>query len=67
MPSKKPKITGTARPKDGIYVSQDVDLIFANSETIAKNMKDDYVSVEHIMLAIFDNASREVKDLLKNA
>lgn len=62
---KKPKITGGARPKDGIYVSQDVDLVLANSETIAKNMNDDYVSVEHIMLAIFENSNREVKELLK--
>ncbi len=63
--AKKPKITGGARPKDGIYVSQDVDLTLANSETIAKNMNDDYVSVEHIMLATFDNANKEVKELLK--
>ena len=62
---KKPKITGGARPKDGIYVSQDVDLVLTNSETIAKNMKDDFVSVEHIVLAMFDNANREIKDLLK--
>lgn len=62
---KKPKITGGARPKDGIYVSQDVDLVLASSETIAKNMNDDYVSVEHIMLAIFENSNREVKELLK--
>lgn len=62
---KKPKITGGARPKDGIYVAQDVDLVLTNSEIIAKNMRDDFVSVEHIMLAIFDNANREIKDLLK--
>ena len=62
---KKPKIKGVARTKDGIYVSQDVDLVLANSETIAKNMNDDYVSVEHIMLAMFENSNREVKELLK--
>lgn len=28
-------------------------------------MKDDYVSVEHIMLAIFDNQNKEIKELLK--
>ena len=28
-------------------------------------MNDDYVSVEHVMLAIFDNANREIKELLK--
>ena len=63
--AKSPKVTGGARPNDGIYVSQDVDMSLANAETIAKNMKDDYVSVEHIMLALFDNANRELKELFK--
>ena len=36
--TKKPKITGGARPKDGIYVAQDVDIVLANAEKIAKNM-----------------------------
>ncbi len=63
--AKSPKVTGGARPNDGIYVSQDVDMSLANAETIAKNMKDDYVSVEHIMLALFDNSNRELKELFK--
>ena len=63
--AKSPKVTGGARPNDGIYVSQDVDLSLANAENIAKNMKDDYVSVEHIMLALFDNGNRNLKDLFK--
>ena len=58
-------MTGGARPSDGIYVSQDVDKVLADSESIAKKMKDEYVSVEHIMLAIFDNANREIKDILR--
>ena len=61
---KKPKITGGARPNDGFYVSQDVDLVLTKSEKIAKNMKDEYVSVEHIMISLMDNANKEVKDLL---
>ena len=60
---KKPKITGGARPNDGFYVSQDVDLVLTKSEKIAKNMKDEYASVEHIMISLMDNANREVKDL----
>ena len=63
--SNKPKMTGGARPNDGIYVSQDVDKILADAETTAKKMKDEYVSVEHIMLSIFDNANRELKDLFR--
>ncbi len=61
----KPKMTGGARPSNGIYVSQDVDVVLANSENIAKKMKDEYVSVEHIMLSIFENSNREVKEILK--
>ena len=57
-------MTGGARPSDGIYVSQDVDKVLADSESIAKKMKDEYVSVEHIMLAIFNNANNDVKDIL---
>ena len=63
--NNKPKMTGGARPSDGIYVAQDVNQVLANAETTAKKMKDEYVSVEHIMLAIFDNANREIKELFK--
>ena len=62
---KKPKITGGARLNNQIYVSRDVDVVFTSSETIAKKMKDEYVSVEHIMLALFDNSNREIKEILK--
>ena len=61
----KPKMTGGARPSDGIYVAQDVDKVLADSESIAKKMKDEYVSVEHIMIGIFDNANSKIKDLLR--
>ncbi len=61
----KPKMTGGARPSDGIYVSQDVDITLTNAEKIAKNMKDEYISVEHIMISIFENANREIKELFK--
>ena len=58
-------MTVGAIPSDSIYVSQDVDAVLASSESIAKKMKDEYVSVEHIMLAIFDNANREIKEIFR--
>ena len=61
----KPKMTGGARPSGSIYVAQDVDTVLTNSENIAKKMKDEYVSVEHIMLAIFDNANKDIKGLFR--
>ena len=63
--ANKPKMTGGARPSSGIYVSQGIDIVLANAETIAKNMKDEYVSVEHIMISIFDNANKEIKELFR--
>ena len=60
-----PKMVGGARKADSIYVSQDVDLVLTDSEKIADRMKDEYVSVEHIMLAIFNNTSREIKEIFK--
>ena len=62
---KMPKMTGGAIQSDSIYVSQDVNKILADAEITAKKMKDEYVSVEHIMLAIFDNANSNVKNLFK--
>ena len=61
----KPKITGGARQANNIYVSQDLDLTLANAEKIAKNMKDEYVSVEHIMISLFDNFNSELKSLFR--
>ena len=60
-----PKVTGGARPSNGIYVSQDVDFVLQSAESIAKRMKDEYVSVEHIMLAIIDKVTGELKEIFK--
>lgn len=63
--SKKPQMTGGSRPNDSIYVSQDVDQVLNDAEKTATKMKDEYVSVEHIMLAIFDDANKNIKELFK--
>ena len=60
-----PKITGGARQANSMYVSQDVDAVLTNSEKIANKMKDEYISVEHIILAIIDNANNNLKNLFK--
>ena len=63
--SNMPKMSGGSRPSDSIYVSRDVDLTLNNAEKIASKMKDEYVSVEHIMLSIFDNANSQIKELFR--
>ena len=63
--SNMPRVTGGATQSDSIYVSQDVNKALADAENIAKKMKDEYVSVEHIMLGIFDNTNSKIRDLLR--
>ncbi|MDO4564239.1 MAG: ATP-dependent chaperone ClpB [Clostridia bacterium] len=50
-------ISGFARVSGGevqVYISQSADRILSLAEALAKKSKDDYVSVEHIMLAMLD-------------
>lgn len=61
--SNKPRMTGATRSVDSIYIAQDVDFVLVSSEQIASKMQDEYVSVEHIMLALLDNPNKVVKEL----
>ena len=57
---KIPGVTGPGREAGKIYVSQSVDTVLVNAERQAKRMKDEYVSVEHIMLALMDSPEPEI-------
>ncbi len=58
-----PRVTGPGRESGKIYVSQDVDRVLADAEKQASTMKDEFVSVEHIMLSIFDNPKQSIRNL----
>ena len=60
---KIPSVTGPGREPGKIYVSADVDAVLAEAENQAKRMKDEYVSVEHIMLAMIDRPDSAMRDL----
>ena len=49
---RMPRVSGTAAPAGQIYISPRVDEVFRGAETEAQRMKDEYISVEHILLAI---------------
>ncbi len=61
-----PKVTGSGREANTVYISQDVDKCLNKAEDTAKNMRDDFVSVEHIVLALFDTANDRIKKMFKN-
>lgn len=62
---KIPSVTGSGREEGKIYISQDVDKALNRAEKTAESMKDDYVSVEHLMLGLIEEAHGTVKDLFQ--
>lgn len=64
--SALPRVTGSGREANTVYITQDVDKTLNKAEETAKNMRDDFVSVEHIMLALFDTANDRLKKLFGN-
>ncbi|HOD92294.1 MAG TPA: ATP-dependent chaperone ClpB [Clostridia bacterium] len=60
-----PKVTGSGREPDKVYVSKDTDQTLNEAEKQADVMKDEYVSVEHIFLSIIETANTRIKNLFK--
>jgi ATP-dependent Clp protease ATP-binding subunit ClpB len=54
---KMPRVSGTATGIDQIYVTPRLQALLTGAEREAKRLKDDYVSVEHILLAATDEKS----------
>ncbi len=63
--SKIPAVSGSGREPDKVYVAPLTDKILTAAERLAKGMNDDYTSVEHIMLCIFDYADDGIKSLFR--
>lgn len=52
---KRPRVSGAGQETGKIYVSQELSKLLVGAENSADNLKDDYVSVEHLFLAILSN------------
>ena len=57
---KRPKVQGGQ-----LYIGQNLNKVLIHAEDEAKQMGDEYVSVEHIFLALLKYANREVKEIFK--
>ena len=60
-----PRVTGYGREADKLYISPEVDETLQKAEQTAKNMKDEYVSVEHIFLGLIDTADSSLSALFR--
>ncbi len=63
--AKLPGVTGPGREAGKIYVSTDVDAVLADAEKEASRMKDEYVSVEHIMLALLNRPNSSMRGIIQ--
>lgn len=48
------------------YMSQDLSRTFTQAEKESKQMGDEYISVEHLFLALLETANKELRALFKN-
>ena len=62
---KIPAVSGSGREPGKIYISPLTDKILTGAERLRDKSKDEYVSVEHIMLSVFDHATEELKSIFR--
>ena len=61
---KLPRVSG-GRDASRMYVTSDLQKTLNEAEHAAEQMKDDFVSVEHLFLALIDTATGSVRDLFR--
>lgn len=60
-----PRVTGSGRDPEKVYISGDLDRAFNAAEEQAKQMKDEYISVEHVFLGILQRPGKAAAELFK--
>ena len=60
-----PRVTGSGRDPEKIYISSDLDRALNAAEAQAKQMKDEYISVEHVFLGILQRPSKAANEIFK--
>ncbi len=52
--ARLPRVSGDSAAGMGVYVTQRLNQLFVKAQDEAKKLRDEYVSVEHLVLAMFD-------------
>ena len=64
--SRISSVSGPGREADKIYISQSSDRLMNDAGKLAKNMNDDFISVEHLFLALLESRDHTVQDIFRN-
>ena len=63
--SALPRVSGSGRDPDKVYISQAADKVLSAAAREAKTMKDDYISVEHVFLGLLDEQTQNTTELFR--
>ena len=59
-----PKTSGSGYE---VYLDRSTDKVMQDAAKYARSQKDEYISVEHIMMGIFDNMTPAIKDIFRRS
>ena len=60
-----PRVTGSGRDPEKVYISGDLDRALNAAEAQARQMKDEYISVEHVFLGILQRPGKAAGELFR--
>ena len=63
--SRIPRVSGPGREADKVYISPELEKALVRAEAHAKQMKDEYLSVEHVWMGLCAKANARVAAILK--
>ena len=64
--NRTPRVSGSGREPGKVYIAQELEKALVEAEKTAKQMKDEYLSVEHVWMGICAKPSSAVSRLLKS-
>ncbi len=64
---RMPKVSGGGRQPDQIYINQDTERALVAAKNRAEGMKDEFISVEHLLLGLLDKPTPAMRQLWQTA
>ena len=64
---RMPRVSGPGREADKVYITQELDKALNEADARAKQMKDEYISVEHLWMGLASKPNERMKTVLSRA
>jgi ATP-dependent Clp protease ATP-binding subunit ClpB len=64
--AKKPEITGSGAEQGKLYITGKLQKLFVEAEEFARKFSDEYLSIEHVLLAATNSTDSEMRKILRS-